>query len=242
MLNVSDIPETRPTARAVSLTSLLAFEKNEQIVNVFPEDGEGDYLFFTAGGAVKRTPCADYSVRAKRTAALNLKEKDRLIAVEKANGLTVLLVTEKGMSIRFAAEEVPAMGRVSSGVRGIKLDDKDRVLFAGQTDDEGELALITDRGFSKRSFLFEYETQGRGGKGLKTFDFNKKGSNGTRLVWAAPVKEPYDFVIEQRRSPETTMNTEQLRLEDRFSKGTMAVPVLLDDDVVGVRPVLLGKI
>ena len=134
------------------------------------------------------------------------------------------------------------MGRVSSGVRGIKLEDGDRVIYAGQTDDEGELALITDRGFSKRSFLFEYEPQGRGGKGLKTFDFNKRGSNGTRLVWARPVKEPYDIVVVQRRSPETPMNTEQLRLEDRFSKGTMAVTVLLDDDVVAVRPVLQGKI
>ncbi|MBR2604570.1 MAG: DNA topoisomerase 4 subunit A [Clostridia bacterium] len=242
MLNVSDIPETRPTARAVSLTSLLAFEKNEQIVAVFPEDAEGDYLFYTAGGAVKRTPCAEYSIRAKRTAALNLKDKDKLIGVEKANGLSLLLVTEKGMSIRFAAEEVPGMGRVSSGVRGVKLEDGDRVIYAGQTDDEGELALVTDRGFSKRSFLFEYEPQGRGGKGLKTFDFNKRGSNGTRLVWARPVKEPYDIVIVQRRSPETPLNTEQLRLEDRFSKGTMAVTVLLDDDVVAVRPVLSGKI
>ncbi|MBQ6891872.1 MAG: hypothetical protein IJN47_04590, partial [Clostridia bacterium] len=242
ILNVADIPETRPTARAVSLTSLLAFEKNEQIVAVFGEDGEGDYLFYTAGGAVKRTACQEYAVRVKRTAALNLKDKDKLIGVEKANGLSILMVTEKGMAIRFDAQEVPGMGRVSSGVRGIKLDEGDRVLYAGQTDDEGELALVTDRGFSKRSFLFEYEPQGRGGKGLKTFDFNKKGSNGTRLVWAAPVKEPYDIVIVQRRSPETNLNTEQLRLEDRFSKGTMAVQVLLDDDVVSVRPVLVGKI
>ena len=56
------------------------------------------------------------------------------------------------------------------------------------------------------------------------------------------MKEPYDIVIVQRRSPETPLNTEQLRLEDRFSKGTMAVTVLLDDDVVAVRPVLSGKI
>ena len=56
------------------------------------------------------------------------------------------------------------------------------------------------------------------------------------------MKEPYDIVIVQRRSPETNLNTEQLRLEDRFSKGTMAVQVLLDDDVVSVRPVLVGKI
>ena len=238
LLNVGDIPETRPTARAVSVTSLIVLEKNERIVAAFPEEGEGDFLFFTAGGAVKRTPSKEYNLRTKRSAALNLKDKDQLLAVERDTGLPILLVTEKGMSIRFTADQVPSQGRTSGGVRGIKLDDKDRVIFAGQVDEEGELVLISDRGFGKRSFLFEYEPQGRGGKGLKTFDFAKRGGNGTRLVWAAPVKEPYDIVIEQRRSPQTPMNTEQLRLEDRFSKGTMAVSVVLDDDVVSVRRVL----
>ncbi|MDO4544085.1 MAG: DNA topoisomerase (ATP-hydrolyzing) [Clostridia bacterium] len=234
LLKASDIPETRGSGRAVNLVSLLTFEKNENIVAAFNEDGEGDYLFFTANGMVKRSAAAEYAVRSKRTAAIGLKDKDRLIKVERASkdDGSILLVSELGMSIRFDSDAVPAMGRTAAGVHGIKLDGHDKVMFAAQVSDEGELLTVSDRGFGKRSFLFDYEVQGRNGKGVKTFDFKKNGSNGSRLTFAAIVKQPYDLTLIQRHGGRTVINTEQVHIEPKNGKGTMLVAVVLDDDVI----------
>ncbi|MCL2694720.1 MAG: DNA topoisomerase 4 subunit A [Clostridiales bacterium] len=245
-LKVSDIPETRSTARAANLMSLVEFQKNERVVAVFAESaplsaslpsslGEGgkaeEYLQFTANGMVKRTAAAEFSVRAKRTAALTLKDKDELIAMIPASDAPILLLTQKGMGIRFDAATVPATGRTAAGVHGMKLDAGDKVLFAAQAGDEGELLCLTDRGFGKRSFLFDFELQGRNGKGLKAFDFKKNGLNGTRLVYAAVVTTPFSIQISQRHGTQTTLGTEQIHIEARAGKGTMLVPVVLDDEV-----------
>ena len=82
------------------------------------------------------------------------------------------------MSIRFASDTVPVTGRASAGVKCIKLDDGDGVIFAGHVPEEGELLVATDRGYMKRSFIFDHEIQGRNGKGLQCFGFKKNGSNG----------------------------------------------------------------
>jgi len=232
---VNDISETKPTARAANLAALLPFETNERIIAAFDEDDAGDYLFYTKQGNVKRTPAAEYRLRVKRTAAINLRDGDSLIKVAKDNGEAILLVSRMGMSIRFAADTVPSMGRVSGGVRCMKLDAGDAVLYADQLAEEGELIVITDRGYGKRSFLFDYELQGRNGKGLKTFDFKKNGSNGHCLVAVLPVTDPYVLRITQRHGTETPLSTEQIRIEARASRGSMLVAVVLDDDVVDVR-------
>ena len=231
-LRVSDIPETKPAARAANLVSIVELEKGETVVGAFPDRDEGSYLFCTAGGMVKRSKAADYRVRGKRTAALNLRDKDVLLGAYPMPTMDILLVTERGMCIRFAADSVPETGRAAAGVIGIKLEPKDRVCACMPVGDEGELIVLTDRGFGKRSFLFDYEQQGRNGKGVKTFDFRKNGSNGTRIAYAATVQAPYTLVIEQRHGTKTPINTEQIHIEPKASKGEMLLAVVLDDDVV----------
>ncbi len=231
-LKVSDIPETRPSARAANLVSIVELEKGETIVGAFPDADEGSYLFCTAGGMVKRSKAADYRVRGKRTAALNLKDKDVLIGVYPMPNMDILLVTEHGMCIRFGSDSVPETGRAAAGVIGIKLEPKDRVMACMPVGDEGELIILTDRGFGKRSFLFDYEQQGRNGKGVKTFDFRKNGSNGTRIAFAGTVRDPFTLIVEQRHGTKTPINTEQIHIEPKASKGEMLLAVVLDDDVV----------
>ena len=231
-LKVSDIPETRPAVRAANLVALVELEKGETIVGAFPDTDEGSYLFCTTGGMVKRSKAADYRVRGKRTAALNLKDKDALLGAYPMPTMDILLVTERGMCIRFAADSVPETGRAAAGVIGIKLEPKDRVMACMPVGDEGELIVLTDRGFGKRSFLFDYELQGRNGKGVKTFDFRKNGSNGSRIVYAGTVQNPFTLVIEQRHGTKTPLNTEQIHIEPKASKGEMLLAVVLDDDVV----------
>ena len=231
-LKVSDIPETRPSSRAANLVSIVELEKGETIVGAFPDRDEGSYLFCTTGGMVKRSKAADYRVRGKRTAALNLKDKDALLGAYPMPRMDILLVTEHGMCIRFASDSVPETGRAAAGVIGIKLEPKDRVMACMPVGDEGELIVLTDRGFGKRSFLFDYELQGRNGKGVKTFDFRKNGSNGTRIAYAGTVQQPFTLVIEQRHGAKTPINTEQIHIEPKGSKGEMLLAVVLDDDVI----------
>lgn len=234
-LTADEIPETRATARAANLASLLPFEKNERILAAFPDEEAGEYLFYTRQGMVKRTAAAEYRLRVKRTAAITLREKDLVIGVERLTGDTLLLVTRLGMSIRFTTESIPAMGRVSGGVKCMKIEPGDAVCYAGQLPDEGELLVITDRGYGKRSFLFDYEVQGRNGKGLKTFDFKKNASNGNCIAAVFHVCEPFPFTIVQRHGAKTTISTESVHIEPRAGKGSMLVAVVLDDDVVDVK-------
>ena len=231
-LRVSDIPETKPSARAANLVSIVELEKGETIVGAFPDTDEGSYLFCTAGGMVKRSKASDYRVRGKRTAALNLKDKDVLLGAYPMPTMDILLVSEHGMCIRFATDSVPETGRAAAGVIGIKLEPKDRVMACMPVGDEGELIVLTDRGYGKRSFLFDYEQQGRNGKGVKTFDFRKNGSNGTRIVFAGTVKDPFTLTVEQRHGTKTMLDTEQIHIEPKASKGEMLLTVVLDDDVV----------
>ncbi len=235
-LKASDIPETKPTTRAANLVSLLELEKGETIIAAYPDTVEGSMLLFTKNGMVKRTATADFRVRGKRIAAIGLKEKDALLRVLPADARSILLVTEQGMSIRFAADSVPETGRAASGVLGVKLEPKDQVLFAEQVDDEGELITISDRGFGKRSFLFDYEVQGRNGKGVKTFDFKKNGTNGTRLAYVGVVTEPFSLLVLQRHGTSTPLQTEQIPIASKASKGEMLLAVVLDDDVIGAYP------
>ncbi len=237
LLSVESLPETKAGARPVNLAGLLPFEENERIVAAYEENDAGNLYFITAQGYVKCTPAAQYASRNKRIAAINLKEGDSVLQVEQGREETILLITQKGMSIRFALSTVPEMGRTAAGVKCVKLENGDAVLLALQVRDEGEILTLSDRGYAKRSLLFDYEVQGRNGKGLKTFDFKKNGSNGTRIAAAFYVCEPFDFAVRQRHGTVTRFNTEDVRIEDRASKGSMLVLVMLDDDVVSAEKV-----
>ena len=233
-LPIQDLPETKAGARPVNLAGILTFEEGEKIVSAFLEEEQGNLYFFTEQGLVKCTPAGQYVTRSKRIAAISLKEGDTLLNVQQRKEQTVLLITRLGMSIRFDLDTVPEMGRVSGGVKCIKLEGEDKVITALQVAAEGEILCISDRGYAKRSLIFDYEIQGRNGKGLKTFDFKKNASNGSRLAAAFYVREPFDFTVVQRHGTHTVYNTEQVRIEARASRGSLLVLVMLDDDVVEV--------
>lgn len=236
MLPVSSIPETRQTARAANLAALLPFEKDEQIAAALDETDEGDYLFYTRLGMVKRTPKSDYRLRVKRTQAIALKAADRLTGVQADSGEDILLVSQNGMCIRFAGESVPSMGRVSAGVKCMKLDADDALLFASQVAGKAEILLVSDKGFGKRCLLIDFDQQGRNGKGVKAFEFKKNGANGTKLAVALYVTSPHEFTLVQRHGARTRLSTEGVRVEPRAGgKGSMLVAVVLDDDVIGVE-------
>ena len=238
-LSVGDIPETKPDKKPTNLASIVEMEGDERIIAAFDDLFERGLMFFyTAQGMVKCTEAKEYVTRTKRIAAINLKEGDSVLAVEyipePADGESVILVSEHAMSIRFAADSVPTTGRASAGVKGMKLDDGDRVIFASHIIDEGELLTVSDRGYMKRSFVFDHDIQGRNGKGLQCFGFKKNGSNGTRLAAVMHVTVPVELTIIQKSGQETVINSEDVRIEARAGKGEPVVMALMDDVVAEI--------
>ena len=238
-LNVGDIPETKADKKPTNLSAIVELEGDERIVGAFDDDFvRGLMFFYTAHGMVKATEAREYITRTKRIAAVNLKDGDTVLSVEyipePLEEDSIILITEKAMSIRFSADTVPVMGRASAGVKGIKLDPADRVIFASHIIDEGELLTVTDRGYMKRSFVFDHDIQGRHGKGLQCFGFKKNGSNGTRIAAVLHVTVPQELAAVQKSGAETPFNTEQIKIDQRAGKGEPVVMVLMDDVVVGL--------
>ncbi len=236
-LTVSDIPESKPKDRGTTLAGLFAgWQDGERVLSMFELDGaEGELIFYTSGGFIKRTAISEFMTRNRRFAAYPATEGELIGVCALKPDENVLLVTKLGMSIRFAPGDVPVQGRGARGVKAIALMNGDAVLMATQTPDEGEVFVLSDRGYGKRSLIFDYEIQGRGGKGLKTFDFKKNGSNGYEIVSAFHVTNPKDVVILQKHGDETRLNTDEVHIEARFSKGSPVVMVMLDNVVESVK-------
>lgn len=236
-LAVADIPESKPSAKPSNLASIIQLEKDESVIAAFcGEFTCGKLFFYTKNGLVKCTEAIDYNTKTKRIAATTIKADDSLLSLELVETLQsdILLITRNAMSIRFKDDTVPVTGRTSSGVKGIKLDDGDEVIFAMHTGDEGEILTVTDRGYMKRSFVFDHDEQGRNGKGLQCFGLKKNGSNGTRITYAMHVKEPVDLLAVQSNGDETPFNSEEVRIEPRTGRGQPMVMVLMDNIVTKI--------
>ncbi len=237
---MENLPGGKWKEKGVHLSGVIpGFAKDERVLYAEPAQFEagGELNFYTESGQVKRGLLADYNLKKTKFAALKLKEGDGVVNIERVQPeLNILLITEKGMSICFPQADIPVTGRVAAGVKGIKLAPGDRVAFAQQVSDEGEAVLMSDGGYGKRSLLVDYEPQGRNGKGLKTFDFKKNGSNGTRIAAAFIVKEPQDLVFVQKSGERTVLSSEEILIENRFSRGRPMVMVLLGNDVVDAYP------
>lgn len=233
---VSQVPECRVKDRGLPLGGLLAgLAKGENVVSLLcvkPSDFTGELLFVSRGGLVKRVDMAEYNINRARFAATGLKDGDRLLTVLRLSGENnLLMITEQGMAIHFRTAEVSLIGRTAAGVKGIALAPEDGVGFVLPDDEEGEVLLVSDKGFMKRCLLIDFDLQARAGKGVKCFAFQKNGANGTRICAALLVKQPFDFVAKQKSGQEMPLNTNAVRIERRDSRGSMYAMCVLDDTI-----------
>ena len=242
-LNVGALPEmNKPKDRGSLLSGVLAgLENGEEPVYLMCATAEElnslpDLLFVTSRGQLKRSAASEYAVKRSKFGALNLREGDSLHAVLSLDvSSDVLMISETGMCIRFHADQVPAMGRVSGGVKGMTLDLSDRILWVGQPAAADQLLLFTELGFGKRVPYTDYEPQARGGKGVKTFYYQKSGSNGTRIAGVALVTEAgQNVVIHQKTSQPTQLSADEIILQSKQDRGMPYVMALMDDTVTGV--------
>jgi DNA gyrase subunit A len=182
-LRAHEIPMKERTARGTALVNLLPLRKDESVQNIiaattFDQDG---YLFFaTKQGQVKKTPMREYDKSRKEGfIAINLTvRKDELVRVVETSGSEdIIMVTRKGQSIRFDEKLVRSMGRSAAGVRGIRLRPEDEVVSCDVVDPEGQILIVTDGGYGKRTALSNWRRIGRGNQGIRAIKLveEKKG-------------------------------------------------------------------
>ena len=177
-LKMYEIPEGKRATKGKSVMNFLQLAGDESVTSVLavPKGAALDassVAFVTEQGAAKRVAARSFAdVRRSGIIAINLKKGDKLVSANlAAEGDTVSIVTAKGQSIRFEAENVREMGRTAGGVRGISVKKGDHVVSAEvipAAARDASLLVIMSKGYGKRTKMSEYKVQGRGGSGVKT--------------------------------------------------------------------------
>jgi DNA gyrase subunit A len=197
-LKVHELPEGSRTAKGKAIVNLLPFRSSERVAAIIAtkEYGENDYLIMaTKKGMIKKTAMSDYdSSRKDGLAAINLMDGDELISVERSNGNDeVVMVTKNGQAIRFSEKDCRPMGRATQGVKGMKLSKGDQVLAMMVSKDiHGDILILTENGFAKRTAITEYTKQRRGGLGVKTVALTEKKG---RVAGSGIIKDEHEIVI-----------------------------------------------
>lgn len=242
LLPVHQIPEFKWKDNGTAIVNVIPLSKEDRIVSVIPlrnfEESDLSLVFVTKRGQVKRTELKEYETkRSGAIAACKVGDGDEVLSVTVSrNTKDILLLTEQGMAIRFAENEVNPMGRVSAGVRGILLKEGDQIACALWVEgDEGELLVVSDLGYAKRSLLLDYPVQSRGGKGVQSFEF-KEGKrvkpNGNRLVGGFHCKEALSIIAVTKDGGRHQFSSESAPISDRKSIGKSIAPLEKNDEIV----------
>lgn len=172
------IPSASRTGKGLPVVNLIQMDEGEKVKSLVSIAAESDsnYLFFvTKQGIVKRVQVSEFeSIRQTGKIAIGLKEDDELLTVKLTSGNNEIIIAgANGKAVRFNENDVRAMGRTASGVRGFNIDDSFAVGAA--TDQEGQYILsITKNGYGKKTELSEYRLTSRGAKGVKTINITEK--------------------------------------------------------------------
>ncbi len=191
---VYELPEGSRASRGRALANFLPLREKEKVMSVIPtrDFSEGRYLVFaTAQGMVKKTPFKDYDtpIRADGIIAINIRKGDELVRVRMSSGKDdLMMVSKSGHAIRFNEKLARPMGRGTAGVKGMNVADKGNEVLSldvvDKQDRKGELLVVTENGYGKRTSISEYPIKGRGGKGVLTAKLTAKkgGLAGARVV------------------------------------------------------------
>lgn len=233
-LKAYEIPEVGRQAKGTAIVNLLQLDSDEKVTAAIPvkEFEGGKYLFFgTKHGIVKKTDLLAYDTSRKGgLAAIVLDEDDELIQVKLTDGTNdIFLSTYHGMCIRFNEEDVRPMGRVSRGVRGIRLAEGDYVVGMSMAQENGDLLVVTENGYGKKTPLDEYKTQTRGGKGVNTYRLSSSTGN---IAGIKVVTEADDVMLITSDGMVIRMRTREISRIGRLTKGVRLMR--LDDGITVV--------
>ncbi len=196
-LKVYEVPEGGRTAKGRSIANLVAMEKDEKIAAILPvkDFDEPSFVFMvTKKGIVKRIELKAFSnPRRGGIIAASVKKNDTIVDVKLTKGKEeMLLVTSRGQAVRFSENEVRAMGRTASGVKGVKLVGSDWVVGVEVARREATLLSAAENGYGKRTKMEEFRLTHRGGKGVIAMKVTEKTG---RLVSAMEVTDDDELLL-----------------------------------------------
>ena len=241
-LKCYEIPEGNKSSKGRAIQNLLNIESDDS-VNAFLrlktlDDQEfinSHYVVFaTKNGLIKKTLLEAYSrPRANGVNAINVLEDDEVVEVRLTNGHNELVLANRnGRAVRFNENTVRAMGRVSTGVRGMKLDEGDDevVGMVVVNNPESEtIMVVSENGYGKRSMVEDYRVTNRGGKGVKTIGITEKTG---RLVAIKVVTDDNDLMIINKSGIVIRLSVQECRVMGRATQGVRLINLTKKNDVI----------
>jgi DNA gyrase subunit A len=225
-VKVHQIPAGSRMSKGKAIVNLLPFVPGEMVAAVIAVKDYGDdkYLIMaTKKGIIKKTPIEAYDTSRKDgIIAITIKQGDELIGVEKSNGNDeIIMVSRDGKAIRFSEKDCRPMGRSSQGVKGMRLSKGDEVLsMMVARETEGDLFVLTENGYGKRTQLAEYNKQKRGGLGVKTLKITEKKG---KVAGAGILKDEHDVMIISNRGVLIRIPAKSI---SRIGRSTQGVKVI----------------
>jgi DNA gyrase subunit A len=235
-LKVHELPLGSRQSKGRAIQNLLPFRQDEQVRAVIQTRAfdESKYLVFaTKDGIVKKTELAAYNtpLKADGIIAIKLRDDDELVSVQHSTGDDdILMVSRMGQAIRFAEKEARPMGRDTGGVKGMGLRKGDEVISMDVVGaNEGDLLVVTENGYGKRTKLADYPRKGRGGLGVKTAQLVEgKG----RLVGARVVRDGYQVMLISTGGTVIRMPVVDIKRSGRATQGVIVMRFKADDETV----------
>lgn len=232
-LKVYEIPEGAKNSKGRAIQNLLQLDQDDR-VNAFirvknltdPEyNSTHNVIFATKQGIIKKTSLAAYShPRAVGVNAILIREDDEVIGVRLTDGnADIILANKNGRAIRFHESKVRTMGRVSTGVRGMTLDDSDDEIIGmiTMTGAEGETVMVvSENGYGKRTDIEDYRITNRGGKGIKTLQITDKTG---ALVAIKNVNDNNDLMIINQSGVALRLPVRDVRVMGRATQGVKLI-------------------
>jgi DNA gyrase subunit A len=238
---VYELPQGGRAARGKPIVNLLPLEDGEKINAVLAiREFEADKFIFmaTESGTVKKTPLVDYSrPRANGIIAVDLKEDDKLVDVALTNGESdIMLFSSNGKVIRFDERDVRSMGRVSRGVRGMRLPENQKIIsLIIAHDEDGAILTATEFGFGKRTHLAEYRVQGRGGQGIISIQTSDRNGN---VVGAVQVLDEHQIMLITDGGTLVRTPVKHVSIVGRNTQGVKLINLTKKEKLVGLERVL----
>ena len=241
-LKCYEIPEGAKNSKGRAIQNLLNIDSDDSVNAFLRLRGLDDeefinshyVVFATKNGLIKKTILKAYSrPRANGVIAINILEGDEVVGVRLTNGHNELLLANRnGRAVRFNEEAVRAMGRVSTGVRGMRLDDGDDEvvgMVVANKPDEETIMVVSENGYGKRSEVADYRITNRGGKGVKTLNITEKTG---RLVAIKVVTDENDLMIINKSGILIRLKVSECRVMGRATQGVRLINLTKKNDVI----------
>lgn len=239
-MKVYQMPSGDRLNKGRNIINLLQLKPNEKIkeIVVIPKDSKAKYIMFaTERGLVKKTEIEEFDrINQNGKIAIKFVEGDTLVSAKLVEeNKDVLICSSAGKSIRFKETDCRPIGRASQGVKGIEIDDSEKVIGMQIIDETMEILSVTSKGFGKRTQASEFRIQSRGGKGIINMKLTEKNGD---IVQILPVRETDHLVVITSGGQVMRTKVEEISLVGRNTQGVKVINLSEGETVVSVENIV----